>query len=190
MGPMGNLLGKPGYLPARPTACQPVPTHNRLPTCAHRCSLQLFPALDLARLLALSSAAGGLLFDASASSSGGSVYGAFAGALRAATAAPSPGTAAALQTALRAAANAFKGAAGRSWASEPQRRDLLLGSFAEAVAAAVGAPGATAAATKALRLSWVTLLFNYCVLAKAPAPGANASAPGDELKLQVPGSRC
>mmetsp|Transcript_2177 Transcript_2177/g.5525 ORF Transcript_2177/g.5525 Transcript_2177/m.5525 type:complete len:870 (-) Transcript_2177:299-2908(-) len=126
---------------------------------------QLFPGLDVARLVALD-AGGGASLVAGAGPLGAAGSGLLPDALRTAAAPDAP--AANTQLGLRLAANLFKHAAPRAWAS------ANAGALLDAYAHAASSPH------KAVRLSFATALSNVAVALH----GAGAAAPED-VKLQA-----
>lgn len=122
---------------------------------------QLFPALDIARCLALHPAAAQQLA-AAAGSMNTPATGGLSGALAAAAVS---GHAPALQMGLRLVTNCFKDGTLRSWVV--QERELILDGFAGA--------GSGPAGSKAVRLGLATVLLNY-IVAGAGNAGADEAA--------------
>lgn len=116
---------------------------------------QLFPALDIARCLALHPAAAQQLA-AGAGSMEAPVIGGLSGALAAAAVS---GNGPALQTGLKLVSNCFKEGPLRTWVLA--QRELLLDGFAGA--------GSGPAGSKAVRLGLATVLLNYVVTTAAGA---------------------
>mmetsp|Transcript_16702 Transcript_16702/g.36120 ORF Transcript_16702/g.36120 Transcript_16702/m.36120 type:complete len:835 (+) Transcript_16702:62-2566(+) len=126
---------------------------------------QLFPALDVARLVVLDAAGCSALSDGIGSLASGAAGGLLPGALT--TAAAEPTVTANQQLALRLLANCFKHTKLREWVIA--NRGAALDAYASC----------SATANKAVRLSMATLLHNYAVYAQL------AKLDDIEAKMQV-----